>query len=175
MEAGSAGSRNARVLAEVALMIALASALYTIKVFTLPEGGSITLGSMIPIFLLALRRGPRVGIVAGVIFGFIVLYLEPFVVAPAQLLLDYPLAFGALGLAGFFRNRPLVGVGVGIFCRFVCHFLSGLVFFASYAPATQSPAVYSAIYNASYLVPEFAISAVVMYVLLKRGILTVRL
>lgn len=156
-------------------MIALASVLYTIKVFMLPEGGSITLGSMIPIFLLALRRGPRVGIVAGVLFGFVVLYLEYFVVAPAQLLLDYPLAFGSLGLAGFFKGQPLVGVGVGIFSRFVCHFLSGLVFFASYAPATESPAVYSAIYNASYLIPEFVISTIVMFVLLKRGILHMKL
>lgn len=166
---------NARVLAEAAIMLALSAVLYMIKVFTLPEGGSITLGSMIPILVLSLRRGPKVGVVSGMIFGFIVLYLEPFVVAPAQLLLDYPLAFGALGLAGFFRSRPLVGVGIGIFGRFVCHFISGLVFFATYAPSTESPAIYSAIYNASYLIPEFVISSVVMFVLLKRNILTMRL
>jgi thiamine transporter len=162
-----------RILAEVAVMIALASVLYMIKIFTLPQGGSITLGSMVPIFVLSLRRGPRVGVLAGIVFSFFVLYYEPFVYNPVQFLLDYPLAFGSLGLAGLFRRQPLAGVGAGISSRFVCHFLSGLVFFASFAPTGQSPALYSAIYNGSYLVPEFAISAGVIYLLVRRNILTV--
>jgi thiamine transporter len=93
-----------------------------------------------------------------------------------QFLLDYPLAFGSLGLAGFFRNLrwpwlPGVGVAVGICGRFICHFISGLVFFASYAPAGMNPAVYSAIYNALYLVPELIISEIVTGILVWRGIL----
>jgi thiamine transporter len=154
-------------------MVALASVLYIIKIFTLPQGGSITLGSMVPIFVLSLRRGPRVGVLAGIVFSFFVLYYEPFVYNPVQYLLDYPLAFGSLGLAGLFRSRPLIGVGVGISSRFICHFLSGLVFFASFAPTGESPALYSAIYNGSYLIPEFAISAAVIYLLLRRNILTI--
>ena len=164
---------DVRVIAEVAVMVALASVLYAVKVFTLPQGGSITLGSMVPILLVAFRRGPKVGILAGFIFSLVVLYLEPFVYNPVQFLLDYPLAFGSLGLAGFFRAKPVVGVGVGIGGRFVCHFFSGLIFFASYAPSGESPAVYSALYNASYLIPEFFISAAIIYALWKRNILTV--
>ncbi len=163
-----------RVFAEAVVMVALASALYLVKVFTLPQGGSVTLGSMIPILVLALRRGPKIAVASGVVFGIIVLYFEPFVYNPIQFLLDYPLAFGALGLAGFFRARAVIGVGVGIASRFLCHFVSGVVFFASFAPVGESPIVYSAVYNASYLIPEFAISASVMLVLLRRGILDIR-
>jgi thiamine transporter len=173
--ASSQYSKPTRVIAEATVMIALAAALYLIKIFTLPEGGSVTLGSMIPILLLALRRGPKVGIAAGAVFGIIVLYFEPFVYNPVQFLLDYPLAFGSLGLAGFFKGNPLLGVSAGIGGRFFCHFLSGVIFFASYAPVGESPVAYSAIYNGSYLLPELVISAAVMFMLLKRNVLSLRL
>ena len=167
------GRTDITILAEAAVMVALASVLYIIKIFTLPQGGSITMGSMVPIFVLSFRRGPKVGVMAGIVFSFFVLYYEPFVYNPIQFLLDYPLAFGSLGLAGLFRSQPLVGVGTGVGIRFVCHFLSGFVFFASFAPAGESPALYSAIYNASYLIPEFVISAGVIYLLQRRSVLAV--
>jgi thiamine transporter len=154
-------------------MVALATALNTVKIFTLPEGGSVTLGAMVPLLLLALRRGTRVGVIAGMVYGVIDVYFEPFVYNPVQFLLDYPLAFGALGLAGQFRGRPVIGVAAGIAGRFVCHFLSGIIFFASFAPAGESPAVYSAVYNGSYLVPELVISAAIIFVLANRGALKV--
>lgn len=154
-----------KTLAETATLVALAGALHLIKVFSLPQGGSITLAAMVPVLLLALRRGWKVGIVAGTVFGLIVLVEEPFVYYPAQVLLDYPIAFGALGLAGFFRKLPFLGVAVGIAGRFVSHFISGVIFFASFAPAGISPVVYSAIYNGSYLLPELVISALVVQLL----------
>jgi thiamine transporter len=105
-----------------------------------------------------------------------------FVVNPIQVALDYPLAFGALGLAGFFRNSPIIGVVVGVCGRFVCHFISGLVFFAMYAqsglasmgigvPEYVAPVVYSIVYNGSFLIVELVMSAVVIFVLQKRNIL----
>ncbi|MDV3277356.1 MAG: energy-coupled thiamine transporter ThiT [Nitrososphaerales archaeon] len=165
------GRNRVAIIAEMSVMIALAAVLNTVKVLTLPEGGSVTLGAMVPLLLFALRRGTKAGVVAGMIFGVIDLYFEPFVYNPIQFLLDYPLAFGALGLAGNFRARPLLAVAAGIAGRFTCHFLSGLIFFASFAPAGESPAVYSALYNGSYLLPEFVISAVVILVLANRGAL----
>ncbi|MGA3405954.1 MAG: energy-coupled thiamine transporter ThiT [Candidatus Bathyarchaeia archaeon] len=167
-----------KIITEVVAMVALAGILEFISgfiPFTMPEGGRVTLAAMVPIFFVAVRRGPRVGILAGIVFGLVVLIEEPFVYHPIQFLLDYPLAFGALGLAGFFRKLPLVGVAVGIAGRFVCHFISGLVFFASYAPAGMNPALYSAIYNAWYLIPELVISEIVMFTLMRRGILQVYL
>ncbi len=154
-----------KILAEMASAVALSGALSLIPIFTLPQGGSVTLASMVPVLLFALRRGTKLGIVAGVLLGLVVLVEMPFVVHPAQLLLDYPLAFGALGLAGLFRSRPLVGVAVGIAGRFIMHFISGVIFFASYAWSGWNPVAYSAAYNAGYLLPEFVISGFVIVVL----------
>jgi thiamine transporter len=182
---------DTRVLAEVVVMVALSTILFMVKLVTFPEGGEITLGSMIPIILLSLRRGPKVGIFAGIVFGMIVLELEPFIYnVPWQVLLDYPMAFGALGLSGLAKYRPgnwvgvasmksrsfllpLLGPIIGIGGRFVCHFLSGIIFFGSYAPAGESPALYSVLYNGAFLLPEFIITEFILFVLLQRNILNV--
>ena len=175
---GSTRSESTVVLAESAAMVALASVLFMVKVFVFPEGGEVTLGSMVPILLLALRRGVKVGVVAGLVLGLIVLYLEPFIYYPAQVLLDYPLAYASLGLAGFLKGRgtpyALVGVCVGIGARFLCHFVSGVVFFASFAPVGESAYLYSAVYNASYLIPELVISATAITILSNRGLIEAR-
>jgi len=107
-----------------------------------------------------------VGLLAGTVYGFVQLVLEPYVVHPAQLVLDYPLAFGLLGLAGLVAARPLVGVALGIAGRFVAHWLSGVVFFAAYAPEGMNAYLYSALYNAAYLVPELVLSTVALVLLL---------
>ena len=161
-----------RIITETIVMVALAGALYLIKIFTLPQGGSVTLGSMVPIFLLALRRGPRIGIIGGVAFGLVALVEDVYsgvevIFYPAQVILDYPLAFGLLGLAGFFQKIPILGVGIGIAARFCSHFVSGVLFFASYAPAGVSPFVYSAVYNGGFLIPEFVITAALMIALVR--------
>ena len=161
--------RDTRVLAEAALAIALAFVLGLIKVFEMPFGGSISL-EMIPLILLALRQGPGVGIFAGAAYGLVNLAVEPFVVHPVQVIFDYPLAFGALGLAGFFRPTPrgaVLGTAVAVLARFAAHFVSGVVFFASYAPEGWNPYVYSAAYNAAYLIPSLVIALVVVVVLLR--------
>jgi thiamine transporter len=152
-------TQRVRLLAEIAVMIALSGALYLVKIFTLPQGGSVTLASMVPIFLLALRRGPRM--VEDTSSGIEV------IVYPAQVILDYPLAFGLLGLAGFFRKIPLLGVGVGIAARFCSHFVSGVLFFASYAPTGMSPYEYSAIYNGSFLLAEMVITVIIIVGLMR--------
>jgi thiamine transporter len=154
-------------------MIALSAGLYMVKILTLPQGGSITLGSMVPIFVLAFRRGTKVGMAAGACLGLIVLVIEPFYYYPIQFILDYPLAFAVLGLAGLFKKWPVLGVGVAIFARFLCHFVSGAVYFCSNLPAGYTCPAFSVVYNASYLIPEFAISAVIVFFLAKRHILTV--
>ena len=161
-----------RIITETIVMVALAGALYLIKIFTLPQGGSVTLGSMVPIFLLALRRGPRIGIIGGVAFGLVALVEDVYagvevIFYPAQVILDYPLAFGLLGLAGFFQKIPILGVGVGIAGRFCSHFVSGVLFFASYAPAGVSPFIYSAVYNGGFLIPEFVITVALMIALVR--------
>ncbi|MEM2118783.1 MAG: energy-coupled thiamine transporter ThiT [Candidatus Bathyarchaeia archaeon] len=156
---------STKVIAEIVAFVALASVLSYIKIYTMPQGGSVTAGSMIPILWLAVRRGPKIGLFAAVVYGLVQLALEPYIYHPAQVLLDYPIAFGALGLAGFFRNHPFIGVNVGIAGRFLAHFVSGILFFATYAPEGMHPAVYSAIYNGGYLLAELAISIYIFYLL----------
>ena len=150
---------STRVLAEIIVFVAMGGALALIShsFFGLPQGGSINLG-MVPIFWLALRRGPKIGIFAGAVLGVVDLAIEPFVVNPAQFIFDYPLAFACLGLAGFFRNiktvGPVLGVVIGGSCRFISHFTSGVIYFSSYAPAGMSPIIYSLLYNGTYMLPS---------------------
>ena len=166
---------STRALSEIVVVIALSTVLSYIKIYHLPQGGSITAGSMVPLLWLSLRRGAKIGLFASIVYGIVQLLVEPFVYHPVQVLLDYPLAFGALGLAGFFTSYALIGVAVGIFGRFVSHVLSGVIFFAEYAPEGMSPIVYSAIYNGSYLIGELIVSAVLTYIIIKRGLLTIYL
>jgi thiamine transporter len=159
---------STRVLAEVVIFVALATALSFIIIFHLPEGGSITLASMVPILWLALRRGPKIGLFAGAVYGLVQLAVMPQIYYLPQVLLDYPLAFGCLGLAGFFQKRwALAGVTVAITGRFIMHLISGALYFASFAPIGMNPWVYSAIYNGSYLLPELGISLFVIFLLMK--------
>jgi thiamine transporter len=161
--------RDTRVLTEAALAIALAFVLGLIKVFQMPYGGAISL-EMVPLILLALRQGPAVGIAAGAAYGLLDLAIEPVALHPVQVILDYPVAFGALGLAGFFRptvQGAILGTIVAVLARFLCHFVSGVVFFASYAPKGWNPYLYSAAYNAGYLVPSLVIALVIVTVLLR--------
>jgi thiamine transporter len=171
--------RNPKVLAEMAIFVALATALSFIVVYTLPQGGSITAASMVPIIWLALRRGPKVGITAGILYGLIQFAILPFI-APVpysviQVLLDYPFAFGVLGIAGLFQQYPVVGAAVGITGRFIMHFASGVFFWAVVEAPSLNPWVYSAVYNGSYLLPELVISGFVLLMMQKSKVLKVYL
>jgi len=167
-----------KLLAEMAVAIALGTVLSFVKFSIWPQGGSVTAGSMVPLFWFSLRRGAKLGVTAGVVHGMVQFFVEPFFVHPAQMLLDYPIAFGALGLAGLFRKHEVGGVAAGIGGRFLAHFISGVIFFAIYAPQVYlglnigaNAYTYSALYNGSYLVPELVISSVLMIVLIKRNLI----
>ena len=188
VDASPAGWSTAAI-AEMAIAVALAAALGLVKLFVMPQGGSVSL-EMLPILFIAVRRGLVPAVTVGVVYGFVQLLLPgAFLVQPLQVALDYPLAFGALGLAalvpvppsparsawrGMRRSpghalpfvAPLTGaVAVGVGARFVCHFLSGIVFFGSYAPAGQPVWLYSLTYNLLYLVPEAIITVVLLALL----------
>ena len=161
---------STRTLTEIIMAVALSVVLSFIKIYQLPQGGSITAGSMVPLIWISLRRGAKVGLFTCFVYGLVQFALEPYAYHPIQVLLDYPLAFGVLGLAGLFMKYPLVGVGVGIGGRFIAHFASGFIFFAEYAPEGMSPILYSAIYNGSYLLGEFIVSALLTYIIVTRNL-----
>lgn len=154
-------------LVELGIAIALVVVLSNVRIYKLPQGGSVTAGSMVPIFYVALRWGAKWGIIAGILAGVVNYVFEPFFVHPVQVLLDYPVAFGALGLAGLFARQPVVGIIVGGAGRWLAHFVSGVIYFATYAPKGTSPAVYSAVYNGSYMLPEVVISVILTLVVLR--------
>jgi thiamine transporter len=169
---------HTRILAEMVVFIALANVLYLISKFYLPflhlpQGGSITIASMVPLLWFAVRRGLRWGVEAGIVYGLVHMAIFGEIYHPIQILLDYPLAFGALGLAGAFQKHSVFGVGVAMLGRFICHFISGVVFFGQYAWKGWNVIAYSAAYNATYLVPEFIVSAIIIFTLLKTNLLKI--
>ncbi|WP_236911362.1 energy-coupled thiamine transporter ThiT [Clostridium sp. Cult1] len=168
---------STKMLVEAGIMIALSFLLSRIKVYEAPQGGSVTAGSMIPIMLFAMRWGLGPGITAGATFGVLKLILGGWVFSPTQALLEYPIAFAFLGLAGVFSEsmentkegnylKIILSVFLAIAGRFICHLLAGVIFFSEYA-GTQNPWIYSFIYQSSYLVPEFIVSAIILSLIWK--------
>ena len=153
------------MLVYIALMLALTLLLHQLMLFHFPQGGAVTLGSMIPLMLISHRFGASAGAMVGFLYGFINLLLDPFILHPVQVLFDYPLPFMAIGsLAGLVKNIYL-GTLLAFGGRFLCHFISGLVFFSSYAPEGTSPLIYSLTVNGSLIGAECAICLLILSLL----------
>jgi thiamine transporter len=162
-----------KVLAEATVFIALTIVLKDVlpPIYEMPQGGAVTIAGLVPLIWFSLRRGLKYGLFAGFIYGLIHAFLPgAYIANPIQGALDYPIAFMALGLAGGFKKVPLAGVAIGIVGRFVCSFIAGIVFFTSFS---IDGIWASAVYNGTYLIPEFIITAVVIYILLNRKLLNV--
>jgi thiamine transporter len=156
-----------QALAEIGVAIALAAVLGQIRLFVMPQGGSVSL-ELLPIIFIAVRRGVAPAAVAGLLYGLLQLGLPgAFVYHPAQAALDYPLAFMSLCVAGFVDVRGwktlALAVLLAMSARFGFHFLSGLIFFAAYAPQWESPWLYAATYNLLFLVPEGILTTLLLY------------
>ena len=148
-----------------AVAMALAMVCSMIKFADLPMGGSVTLFSMLFIVLIGYWYGPYVGIMTAVAYGLLQFVTEPIFYTIPQMLIDYPCAFGALGLAGFFSGKKhglQIGYLAGVLGRYVFAVISGVVFFGAYAPEGTPAIVYSLGYNATYLVPEAIITLIVI-------------
>src|SRR5690554_4978061 len=98
-------NNSVSIMVKSAILIAVTYVLNHITLFSMPQGGSITLFGMLPLFLVGYLFGPRQGILAGMAYGLIDLALKPYVVHPLQIFMDYPLAFGAIGIGGLLRNK----------------------------------------------------------------------
>lgn len=158
---------SAKQLAFAAVALALATVCSNIKLFRLPMGGAITLFSMLFVTLIGYWYGSAVGLMAAVAYGLLQMIFGAYVISLPQLLLDYPLAFGALGLSGFFsekKNGLVIGYLVAITGRFLFSVLSGVVFFGMYAPETMSPLVYSVAYNGSIMYGEGILTIILLMI-----------
>jgi thiamine transporter len=124
---------------------------------------------MVPILLIGLFYGSEIGLLTGLLFGLLDFILGPYILHPVQVLFDYPLAFTALGIAGFFKDKSkfqmLLGVVLAMSTRFLFHFISGMVFYGSYAEPGQTAVAYSFLYNLSYLGPEAVLCIIILAVL----------
>jgi thiamine transporter len=153
------------MLVYIGLMLALTILLHQLRLYHMPQGGSITCGAMIPLLLIAYRYGSGIGCLTGFLYGLINLLQDPYVLHPVQVLFDYPLPYMALGLAAFWPSRRWLSTLLAFCGRFCCHVISGIIFFGSYAPAGTSPVLYALTFNAAYLVPEFIICFAILRIL----------
>lgn len=152
-------------LAFCAVSIALGTVLSYIKVFSFPTGGSITLLSMLVICLPGYWFGLGAGIMTGVAYGVLQMLIDPYILYPMQLVMDYLLAFGALGLAGLFARRKgglIPGYITGVIGRYVFAVLSGWIFFGMYAWEGWNPLLYSVVYNGIYIFAEAIVTIVIL-------------
>lgn len=151
-----------RSIVYAAVCVALSFALSYIRLFRLPQGGSVTLVSALPLMLYSYMFGIRKGVAAGLIYGILQAIQDPWIIHPAQFLLDYPIAFSAFGLAGIlkevklFSKKPIfnfvIGAIIAGIIRYICHVFSGIFAFSSYAKAGYSAVAWGFLYNAFALV-----------------------
>lgn len=159
-------SRNIRRIAFAAVAIALATCMSLLKLIEFPMGGSLTLCSMFFITVIGYWFGFRTGMITAVAYGVLQLIINPYVISPLQLLVDYFFAFGALGLSGLFRKMKgglWIGYWVSVTGRFVFSFLSGMIFFGMYAADYgMSAPIYSLVYNGTYIYAEAILTTVII-------------
>ena len=205
-------------LTESAMLIAIAVVLELagkILIPPMPFGGQLTLCAMLPIVLISYRHGIRWGLTAGFSYALVQMALGAGTVAAAfqpgyfgdgtmvgraliMCLMDYILAYSALGLGGCFRNRLskgpalLWGSLVALGSRYLAHIFSGYILFSGWAEwfftqegfpawgaslaASLSPTalgwIYSIVYNGMYMIPEILITAAAAVILGKMPMIT---
>lgn len=172
------GKLTVKQLVFCAMSIALGTILSEIKIIDFPWGGSATLFSMLVICLPGYFFGLGAGLLTGVAYGVLQLLVDPYVLFPMQLVMDYFLAFGALGLSGLFSTAKkglIKGYLVGILGRYIFAVLSGWIFFAEYAWEGWPVLPYSLVYNGIYIFAEGAITVVILLIpAVSKGIATVK-
>lgn len=163
---------DSRTISYAAVCIAMSFALSYIQLFKMPQGGSVTLASLLPLMIYSYMFGVKKGVFAGFIYGLLQALQNPWLIHPAQFFLDYPVAFATIGLSGMFRNvkafegKPQVAVALGgivaSFLRYLSHLFSGVFAFSEYAGG-QNPWIHSLGYN-SFVFIDIAIVIVLAIV-----------
>lgn len=151
------------------IVSAMSIILYLIPLIKYPQGGGITLLSMLPIMLLSLIRGVKIGLMSGLIFGFLKIFTGFYMVHIFQFLLDYLLSTMALGLSGIFGYKNKINIIIG--CAFsllisvMLNVISGYVFFSQFAPQGSHPFIYSLVYNFSSAGVEGLLTIIVLSII----------
>ena len=156
-------------LVTCAVALALAYVTSYIKIFKLPFGGSVTLFSMLFIVLIGYWYGAKIGILTGLVYGIFQFLQEPYVLSLFQVCCDYILAFGAMGIAGFFSKSKKHGLVkaylAAILARGAFHALGGYLYWMDYMPSNfpkSLTALYPIIYNYSFILAEGILTVIVI-------------
>ena len=175
-------SKKLLTMAECAIMISLAFALSWVTLWKMPMGGSVTLASMLPIMLIGIKYGPKIGVGTAFLYsltqliqaisqGDVFVYCQSASVVALCALFDYVIPFSLLGFSGIFAKKTKVGTYIGMVTvtvmRFVCHFLTGVVIWGQWAPEGMGKVLYSIGYNGGFLLPDLAICIAVAIPLLQ--------
>lgn len=166
-----------RMIAEAGILIALGTVLGFLKLWSMPQGGSVTLGSLLPIIIFAYRWGGVYGTLMGAVFGLVQFLIDPSGLTniPA-IALDYPIACAGVGMSGFLTYRSkdyelvVIGATAGIALKYLSHVLSGVIFYHMYAPEGVSAWQHSFMYNL-FLFPELVISIVLLSLLYRQPVM----
>ncbi len=166
---GKKRENSVRKLVFSAIAVALATVAGIIPMFKMPMGGHITLCSLFIIALIGYWYGLGTGLTCAIAYGLVQLTLDPYIISLPQLFCDYIFAFGALGLSGLFSSRrvqsPAPGYIVAVLGRYFFAVMSGVIFFAAYAPSEgilSNPWLYSLTYNIIYIGAEAVITLVII-------------
>ena len=170
---------TAKMIAFGALAIALSFVLSCVRLYRMPTGGSVTPGSMLPLMLFSVSFGMGPDLVAGLAYGLLQYLQGGWWLNVWQFLLDYLLAFAALGLAGIAHNKKehwlYLSIPVAALGRAVCAILAGLMWVAD-TPLEEltigsiqfnSPLLYSVVYNGAYLIPDTLICLLLAFLIAK--------
>ncbi len=168
---------NTKTLSLAGITIALSFALSFVKIFQMPQGGSITLLSLLPIMTYSYLYGAKKGLLIGIIYGLLQAVQSPYVIHPAQFILDYPVAFSSIAFAGIFKGKDkfnkanvkfLLGAFISGLLRYVSHVLSGIFAFGAYAldNGYNGFLAYSSLYNL-YVLIDVTLVAVFGFILFK--------
>lgn len=171
---------NTKALTYGAICIALSFALSYIKFFQLPQHGSVTFASLLPLALYSYMFGTKKGVIAGIIYGFLQFIQSPSFYEPMQALLDYPIAFAAIGVAGIARKFAFlkgdvrlefaVGTTIAVLLRYVSHVISGYFVFYSLRQEGYSPLTWALVYNLFTIVDLVIVLVMGVLVLLSRQV-----
>lgn len=167
-------NKNLKKLCESAIFIALSLALMPIEIPGPAFGGDIDL-VMIPLFILSYRNGWKYGIASGAVFGFLKCLIGGGIGwGLPSVMLDYVLAYAAVGVAGFFKDKYWaieLSTFIGCIARFIIHFISGVTIYMITVPTEvagvtfANPVIYSIVYNAVYMLPNTVIAVIIMALL----------
>lgn len=181
-------SKNLRVTAECALLLAMAIVFSFIKLWQMPMGGEITFVSMLPVMLAGFRNGPKAGLLTAFVYslfqlasafvsGNVFVYCTTAFTFIVCVLFDYIVPFTGLSIAALFKNIHIhsvrfkniniyLGITCGIVLRFICHYITGVVIWKQWA-GEEGPYIYSLLYNGTFLLPELILTLLVCVLLFK--------